>query len=229
MNSIIPKFLRGDTIQEVDGPEITSKTPGAMTKLPAGGHLPPVGFQAPSRNPLDFAPPANRLSEEAGRAAQHVLDLETALQLRTQERDAARNHISLFEQANELLHEELKNALSERAYYERRCMRLLTYLEQIGDSAIKAARDAEPPLIADTVQAARDFELPDRDAPGHDREPDLATGLRELEEKLAETPENLAAIARHERGQGWPNQPPGEPPKGPVPSFSSWPQPKKGS
>jgi len=99
--------------------------------------------------------PRRRRSEAAAHAAEQWEDLENERNSFKLGLDSANAHISVLEESNTLLHESLDQLQSQLEYHQRRCIRLLTFIEQIGLIASGAALDVEPPLITKAIDAAQ--------------------------------------------------------------------------
>jgi len=100
--------------------------------------------------------PRRRRSEAAAHAAEQWEDLENERHSFKLGLDSANAHISVLEESNTILKESLDQLQTQLEYHQRRCIRLLTFIEQIGHLTVGAAKDSEPLLIAEAINAAKD-------------------------------------------------------------------------
>jgi hypothetical protein len=105
--------------------------------------------------PMEYIPRrSRRLSDAAAHAAQQWEDIEAERDQFKLGLDSANARISILEETNAILHESVRSAEVQRDYFQRRCLRLLTFIEQIGSLTIQAAKETEPPIITEAIAAA---------------------------------------------------------------------------
>lgn len=103
--------------------------------------------------PEPIRPPAAKRSEEAARAAQHVLDLETDLAQSRAEVANLQNLLQLAEERNIQLTGDLAACKIDRDYYQKRTTEIMTKLTISATIILDAMK--EPPERQDSEQRAR--------------------------------------------------------------------------
>lgn len=147
----VPAFIKRGIAKITDGPD----TRHARTVPRFDEDSVAVG-QADIRSPpVEFIPHrSRRLSDAAAAAAQQWEELENELAQLKALHQIATTRISILEEANEIHKDDLMKLEIQRDYYQRRCIRLLTFVEQIGHLTVAAAKDNEPPIVTTAVTAA---------------------------------------------------------------------------
>jgi len=100
----------------------------------------PPSFITPS--PIN--PPIRSLSEAAGLAAQHVIELEHRLESKTAELAKLESSYSVMEQSNTILHEELHQLKSENEHLRDRNVEIMTRLQVAARTLLDIASPASP-------------------------------------------------------------------------------------
>lgn len=138
----------------------------------------PVPMPAGAGGAMDYRPPQVRRSEEAARAAQHVLDLENDLSHLTTQLGQLKNMLQLEEERNKVLTADLKSAQLDRDYYQKRATEIMTKLTIAGSiilDAMKEPVEREDPeqraLIKEAAERALRGDLDLRGRPDLTHEP----------------------------------------------------------
>lgn len=84
-----------------------------------------------------------RRADAAAEARQHVIDLEEAIKVAIDERDAANNRVTIVEEANALLHERVVQLEHDCKRAERRVMIAMTKVHDAAGIIVSILKDPE--------------------------------------------------------------------------------------